>query len=47
MFLFIEEVSGEAIYALADVSTREECRMHVSRAEEVYGRLDILINNAG
>ncbi|MFZ8790441.1 MAG: SDR family NAD(P)-dependent oxidoreductase [Acidilobaceae archaeon] len=35
------------MYALADVSTREECRMLVNRAEEVYGRLDILINNAG
>jgi NAD(P)-dependent dehydrogenase (short-subunit alcohol dehydrogenase family) len=47
MFLFIEEIGGKAIYALADVSTREECRILVSRAVEIYDRLDILVNNAG
>jgi NAD(P)-dependent dehydrogenase (short-subunit alcohol dehydrogenase family) len=28
------------------VSTREECRILVSRAVEIYDRLDILVNNS-
>ena len=38
---------GEATYAHADVSVAADCESMVRRAEESYGKLNILFNNAG
>ncbi len=38
---------GEAIYAITDVSKREDVARLVQMAIEHYGRVDVLINNAG
>lgn len=43
----INNVGGEAVYVMADVSTREGCKLLVNKAIEQFGKLDILINNAG
>jgi 3-oxoacyl-[acyl-carrier protein] reductase len=43
----IKSVGGEAIPVLADVSTREGCRELARKAMESFGRLNILVNNAG
>ena len=43
----IRSRGGEAIPILADVSTREGCRQLVEGAVRNYGRLDVLVNNAG
>ena len=43
----IEERDGHAVYVNADVSRAEDCRRMVGSAEEAFGRLDILFNNAG
>jgi len=43
----IREVGGEAVYVMADVSTREGCRALVGEALRAFGELDILVNNAG
>jgi len=37
----------KAIAVRADVSRDEECRAMVAEAEKAFGRLDVLINNAG
>jgi 3-hydroxybutyrate dehydrogenase len=36
-----------AIFARADVTSRDDCRALVERAEQQWHRLDILVNNAG
>lgn len=36
-----------ALFQRADMASREDCRALVARAEKEWGRLDILINNAG
>lgn len=38
---------GQAVYAHADVSKSADAEAMIRRAEETYGRLDILFNNAG
>jgi NAD(P)-dependent dehydrogenase (short-subunit alcohol dehydrogenase family) len=38
---------GKAIAAAGDVSRADDCRRLVAQAVEAFGRLDILINNAG
>ena len=43
----IEELGGQAIYVDADVSKAEDCRRMVETAERVFGRVDIVFNNAG
>jgi 3-oxoacyl-[acyl-carrier protein] reductase len=43
----INNVGGEAVYVMADLSTREGCKLLVNKAIEQFGKLDILINNAG
>ncbi|MBI1821715.1 MAG: glucose 1-dehydrogenase [Nitrospirae bacterium] len=43
----IEAEGGKAIYVHADVSHKADCENMVAVAEKVYGRLNILFNNAG
>ncbi|HVN98210.1 MAG TPA: glucose 1-dehydrogenase [Syntrophorhabdaceae bacterium] len=43
----IRERGGEAIFAQADVASSAEIASMMSLAENRYGRLDILFNNAG
>ena len=43
----IAAANGGAIYARADVSRAEDCRSMIQAAEDTYGGLDVLFNNAG
>ena len=43
----VEEAGGQAIYIHADVSKAADCEMMVQRAEESFGKLNVLFNNAG
>ena len=43
----IEKAGGRAISLHANVSQAADCERMVAAAEETYGRLDILFNNAG
>ena len=43
----IQEQGGEAIYVHADISKAADCEKMVQRAEERFGALHILFNNAG
>ncbi|OGH60674.1 MAG: short-chain dehydrogenase [Candidatus Lindowbacteria bacterium RIFCSPLOWO2_12_FULL_62_27] len=43
----IRAQGGEAIFVRADVSKAEDCAKMIARAEEAFGRLNILFNNAG
>ena len=43
----IEEAGGQASFVHADVSKAAECEAMIAHAEERYGRLDVLFNNAG
>lgn len=43
----IKNESGEATYVHADVSLEKDCKAMVTHAENTFGRLDILFNNAG
>jgi NAD(P)-dependent dehydrogenase (short-subunit alcohol dehydrogenase family) len=43
----IEKAGGEAIFIRSDVRFAEECRRAVEETLQVFGRLDILFNNAG
>jgi NAD(P)-dependent dehydrogenase (short-subunit alcohol dehydrogenase family) len=43
----IEAEGGQAIYVHADVSQAADCERMVRLAEETYGQLDVLFNNAG
>jgi 3-oxoacyl-[acyl-carrier protein] reductase len=39
--------NGEGIFAKLDVSSREQSKQMVKTTLEKYGRIDVLINNAG
>ena len=41
------ELDGDATYIQADISDREQARALVEQTIERYGRLDVLVNNAG
>jgi len=43
----IQEQDGEAIYVHADVSQAADCEHMVQAAEDTFGKLDVLFNNAG
>jgi NAD(P)-dependent dehydrogenase (short-subunit alcohol dehydrogenase family) len=43
----IEAAGGEAIYVHADVGQAADCRRMIESAEQRFGRLDVLFNNAG
>ncbi len=43
----INDSGGESLYAITDVSKRENVARLVQMAIEHYGRLDVVINNAG
>ena len=43
----IQNLGGEAIYVVADVSNKLECSYMVDKVINVYGSIDVLINNAG
>ena len=43
----IEQEGGEALTVLTDVSDEESTRAMARKAAEQYGRIDVLINNAG
>lgn len=43
----IERSGGQAVYVHADVSLRGDARSMIEAAVEAYGRLDVLVNNAG
>ncbi len=43
----IKNAGGEAIFAKLDVSNREQAKQVVKDAIAKYGRIDVLINNAG
>lgn len=43
----VEETGGTAVFVRADVSNAAEAEAMIRAAEETYGKLDILFNNAG
>ena len=43
----IDYQGGSSIYVVADVSIESDCQMVVERAIGQYGRIDVLLNNAG
>ena len=43
----IQESGGEAVFQRADVSKDADCQQMVQAAEENFGGLDVLFNNAG
>jgi NAD(P)-dependent dehydrogenase (short-subunit alcohol dehydrogenase family) len=43
----VRDRGGQAVFALADVSKAHDCEAMVSAAEETYGKLEVLFNNAG
>jgi NAD(P)-dependent dehydrogenase (short-subunit alcohol dehydrogenase family) len=43
----VEAAGGKGVFFHADVSQPDDCAAMVARAEEVFGKLHILFNNAG
>ena len=42
----IRERAGEAIFVRADIAVEDEVRQAMQCAEDIFGRIDILVNNA-
>ncbi len=42
----IRETGGEAVLVLGDMRQENDCRNLIRKAEEHFGRLDVLVNNA-
>jgi NAD(P)-dependent dehydrogenase (short-subunit alcohol dehydrogenase family) len=43
----VREHSPESVYVKADVARREERQQLIQSVDEIFGRLDVLVNNAG
>ncbi len=43
----IKDSGGHAIFVHADISKADDCRTMVERAEQEFGKLNVLFNNAG
>ena len=43
----IKEAGGESTFVSVDVSNEEEVKNLIAKAVEIYGRLDVAVNNAG
>ncbi len=43
----IEQRGGAVAYAVCDVSKEEECKVLIDKAVECFGRIDVMICNAG
>jgi NAD(P)-dependent dehydrogenase (short-subunit alcohol dehydrogenase family) len=43
----VRAAGGEAVYVAGDVSREDDVRRLVAAAVETYGRLDVMVNNAG
>jgi len=43
----IKEAGGEAFFVQASVASSDDCKRLVKAAIDTYGRLDVLVNNAG
>ncbi|GAB3787491.1 SDR family oxidoreductase [Spirosoma horti] len=43
----IKEAGGEAVYVVTDVKKKEDLLQLVTTAVDTYGRLDVMVNNAG
>ncbi len=43
----IKSSGGDAIYSVCDVTSTEECQTLMAKAVDAYGKIDILICNAG
>jgi NADP-dependent 3-hydroxy acid dehydrogenase YdfG len=43
----INEAGGEAVYVVTDVKKKEDLLQLVNTAIDTYGRLDVMVNNAG
>lgn len=43
----IEEEGGDAIYHVTDVTDRTQVEALATAAKKAYGRIDVLVNNAG
>jgi len=43
----VRESGGEATFVRADISSEPDAKAMIDRAVEVYGRVDVLYNNAG
>jgi dihydroanticapsin dehydrogenase len=42
-----EDIGGEAMAVIADVSSRADCDAFVARCVDAFGSIDVLVNNAG
>ncbi len=45
--MIADQTGGRTFFARADVSEAGDCRRMIAAAEDAFGRLDILFNNAG
>ena len=50
LMAFVNELNNkgmEAIGVVTDVSQEEQCQNLIEKAKEAYGRIDVMLNNAG